>query len=140
MGTTHEGVEIIVLTDTGASCQAMAYTVTLEQHWESDAHARPNFMSDTARHNVCLIYPHSFIRVMVPNSPRMTWVDPGEGIFTCQVNRRDTGSIELGPPRWKSRMITTIPLLYKLTEIRRAEWVKNNKFWSLSNRLFCKGI
>ena len=73
---------------TDARCQAMAYTMTLERHWESDAHARrPNLLSATARHNACLIYPHSCIRVMVPNSPQMAWVDPGEGTFTCQVNR-----------------------------------------------------
>ena len=64
---------------TDASCQAMAYTMTLERHWESDAHARPNLVSATALHNACLIYSHSRIRVILPNSTHMAWVDPGEG-------------------------------------------------------------
>ena len=47
-----------------------------------DAHARPNLVSTTARHNAFHIYPHSCIRVVVPNFPQKTWVDPGEGTFT----------------------------------------------------------
>ena len=47
---------------------------------------------------------------MVPNSPHMAWVDPGEGKFTCQVNRSTMVSIELGPPRRESRTTTTTPL------------------------------
>ena len=39
------------------------------------------------RYNVWHTSPYSCIRVMVPNSPHMAWVGPGEGTFTCQVNR-----------------------------------------------------
>ena len=67
-------------------------------------------MSVAARHKAWNIYPHSCIRVVVPNSPHMAWVDPGEGKFTCQVNRSTMVSIELGPPRRESRAMTTIPL------------------------------
>ena len=81
----------------------MAHTMTLERHYESDAQARPNLVSVTVRHNACLIYPHSCIRVMVPDSPQLAWVDPGEGTFACQVNRSDTVVIELGPPRRESK-------------------------------------
>ena len=52
------------------------------------------------------IYPHSCIRVMVPHSPHMAWVDPGKGTFTCQVNHSITLNIEPGPPRRESGAMT----------------------------------
>ena len=44
---------------------------------------------------------------MVPNSPHMAWVDPGEGTFTCQVNRSIMVRIEPGSPRRESGAMTT---------------------------------
>ena len=39
------------------------------------------------RYNVWHTSPYSCISVMVPNSPHMAWVGPGESTFTYQVNR-----------------------------------------------------
>ena len=102
----------------GANCRVMAYTLTLERHGRTDALASVEpVVSVTARHNVWNIHPHSCIRVVVPNSPHMVWVDPGEGTSTCQVNRSTTVSIEPGSPRQESRAITTI-LLRLITDSR----------------------
>ena len=58
----------------------MAYTLTLERHWENGVHREVEpVASVAARHNAWNIYPHSCIRVVVPNFPHMAWVDPGEG-------------------------------------------------------------
>ena len=89
MGPTHEGVGITALPDI-ATLQArtaggMAYTLTLERHGKTDALASVEpVVNVTARHNVWNIHPHSCTRVVVPNSPHMVWVDPGEGTFTAK--------------------------------------------------------
>ena len=117
-------------------CQALRLcSCELREPWRIPRHSNDTGRAMLTRGRTCSecrgtsqclnIYPYSCIRVMVPSSPHMAWVDPGEGTFTCQVNRSITVSIEPGPPRRESGAMTST--LLRLNRLMRRNNLALNK-------------